>query len=237
MPVFDKKDKSRYTTFTRRTLGVSGGMSLVFAVMAGRLYQLQIRDGEEYRTAAEENRVSERPIAPPRGRILDRFGAEMATNRRNYRVMIVSEQATQGVKEALDAIGKVINLSDQQKKKVLADIAKNKKFVPVPVAENLSWEEFSRVNLHLPYLPGVQPDVGETRHYPFGAEMVHVLGYVSSVSQEDLKDDTDPLLDMPGYRIGKRGIEKASDRQVRGKAGDMRVEVNANQRQPVVDPA
>jgi len=227
MPVFDKKDKSRYTAFTRRTLGVGGGMSLVFAVLAGRLYQLQIRDGEEYLTASEDNRVSQRPIAPPRGRILDRFGAEMATNRRNYRVMIVAEQAKQGVRQALDQIGKVIQLSDLQKKKILADVAKNKKFVPVPVVENLSWEEFSLINLHLPYLPGVQPDVGETRDYPFGKEMVHVLGYVASVSQDDLKDDTDPLLDLPGYRIGKRGIEKAFDREVRGQAGDSRVEVNA----------
>jgi len=227
MPVFDKKDKSRYTAFTRRTLGVGGGMSLVFAVLAGRLYQLQIRDGEEYLTASEDNRVSQRPIAPPRGRILDRFGAEMATNRRNYRVMIVAEQAKQGVRQALDQIGKVIQLSDLQKKKILADVAKNKKFVPVPVVENLSWEEFSRINLHLPYLPGVQPDFGETRDYPFGKEMVHVLGYVASVSQDDLKDDTDPLLDLPGYRIGKRGIEKAFDREVRGQAGDSRVEVNA----------
>jgi penicillin-binding protein 2 len=63
----------------------------------------------------------------------------------------------------------VILLSDQQKKRILHDIAMNKKFVPVPVAENLTWEEFSRVNLHLPYLPGIQCDVGETRDYPFGA--------------------------------------------------------------------
>jgi penicillin-binding protein 2 len=227
MPVFDKKDKSRYTTFTRRTVGVGGTMSLVFAVLAGRLYQLQIRDGEEYRVAAEDNRVSQRPLVPPRGRVLDRFGAEMATNRRNYRVMIVAEQAKDGVKEVLDQIGKVIHLTEAQKKKVLADVAKNKKFVPVPVMENMSWEEFSRINLHLPYLPGVQPDVGETRDYPFGAEMVHVLGYVSSVSPDDLKDDTDPLLDLPGYRIGKRGIEKAYDKELRGKGGDTRVEVNA----------
>ena len=227
MPVFDKKYKSRYTTFTRRTVGVGGTMSLVFAVLAGRLYQLQIRDGEEYRVAAENNRVSQRPLAPPRGRVLDRFGAEMATNRRNYRVMIVAEQAKDGVKEALDQIGKVIHLTEAQKKKVLADVAKNKKFVPVPVMENMSWEEFSRINLHLPYLPGVQPDVGETRDYPFGAEMVHVLGYVSSVSPDDLKDDTDLLLDLPGYRIGKRGIEKAYDKELRGKGGDTRVEVNA----------
>jgi penicillin-binding protein 2 len=227
MPVFDKKDKSRYATFTRRSVGMGGGISLVFAVLAGRLYQLQIRNGEEYRVAAEDNRVSERPIAPPRGRIIDRFGTELANNRRNYRVLIVSEQATQGVKEALDAIGKVIELTDQQKKKVLAEIAANKKFVPVPVAENLSWEEFSRINLHLPYLPGVQPDVGQTRDYPFGQEMVHVLGYVGSVSPDDLKQDDGRLLSLPGYRIGKRGIEKAFDKDVRGEAGDTRVEVNA----------
>ena len=58
--------------------------------------------------------------------------------------------------------------------------------MPVPVAENLTWEEFSRINLHLPYLPGVQPDVGETRDYPFGDELVHMLGYVASVSPEDM---------------------------------------------------
>jgi penicillin-binding protein 2 len=227
MPVFDKKDKSRYTAFTRRTLGLGGGMTAIFAVLGGQLYRLQILNGDEYKIAAEDNRVSERPIAPPRGRIIDRFGTEMANNRRNYRVLIVSEQATQGVKQALDAIGKVIQLTDQQKKKALAEIAANKKFVPVPVVENLSWEEFSRINLHLPYLPGVQPDVGQTRDYPFGKEMVHVLGYVGSVSPEDVKNDDDKLLDLPGYRIGKRGIEKAFDRQVRGEAGDSRVEVDA----------
>jgi penicillin-binding protein 2 len=136
---------------------------------------------------AEDNRISERLIVPPRGRLIDRFGTELANNRRNYRVLLVSEQATEGVKAALDTIGKEILLSDQQKKKVMHDIAMNKKFVPVPVVENLSWEDFSRINLHLPYLPGIQPDVGETRDYPFGPEMVHVLGYVAAVSPEELK--------------------------------------------------
>jgi len=230
MPVFDKKDKSRYTAFTRRSVAMGGGMSLVFAVLAGRLYQLQILEGDDYKVQAEDNRVSERPISPPRGRLMDRFGAELANNKRNYRVLIVSEQATQGVSEALDAIGKVIQLSDQQKKRVLGEIAANKKFVPVPVAENLSWEEFSRLNLHLPYLPGVQPDVGETRDYPFGKEMVHVLGYVGSVSPEDMDGDDGRLLDVPGFRVGKRGIEKAFDKEVRGKAGFSKVEVDAHGR-------
>ncbi len=227
MPLFDKKDKSRYATFTRRSVGVGGGMTLVFAVLAGRLYQLQIRDGDQYKAEAEDNRVSERLIAPPRGRIFDRFGTELANNRRNYRVLLVAEQATDGVEAALDTLAKVIQISDAQKKRVAQTIAENKKFVPVPVVENLSWEEFSRINLHLPYLPGVQPDVGETRAYPYDVNMVHILGYVAAVSPEDMKGDDDPLLSQPGFRIGKRGIEKAFDGEVRGEAGASRVEVNA----------
>ena len=227
MPLFDKKDKSRYATFSRRSVAVGGGMALVFAVLGGRLYQLQIRDGEEYMTEAEDNRINERLLAPPRGRIFDRFGAELANNRRNYRVLLVAEQATDGVAEALDTIGEVIELTDAQKKHVMAELAQNKKFVPVPVAENLTWEEFSRINLHLPYLPGVQPDESETRDYPYGPEMVHVLGYVASVSEQELAHDDDPLMGLPGMRIGKRGIEKQFDKQLRGRAGASRVEVNA----------
>ena len=228
MPLFDKKDKSRYATFTRRALGLGAGMTAVFGVLAGRLYQLQIRDGEEYKADAENNRVSERLLAPPRGRILDRFGLELANNRRNYRVLLVAEQASDGVEQALNTIAEIIEISDTQKKRILATIASNKKFVPVPVAENLSWEEFSRISQHLPYLPGVQADPdGQTRDYPFGNEMVHILGYVASVSPEDIAQDDDPLLDVPGYRIGKRGIEKAFEKDVRGEAGAVRDEVNA----------
>jgi len=227
MPLFDKKDKSRYATFTRRAVGMGGAMTAVFGVLGGRLYQLQIRDGDQYLIDAEANRISERLIAPPRGRIIDRFGVELANSRRNYRVLLVSEQASGGVPAALEQIGKVIQLTDQQKKKVIHDIAMNKKFVPVPVAENLTWEEFSRVNMHLPYMAGIQCDVGETRDYPFGAELVHILGYVASVSEQEQDKDDDPLMSLPGMRIGKRGIEKAYDRQIRGRAGASRVEVNA----------
>jgi penicillin-binding protein 2 len=227
MPLFDGKDKSRYASFTRRSLMLTGGMTGVLLVLAGRLYQLQIRNGDQYMVEAEDNRVSQRLIFPPRGRILDRFGVELATNRRNYRVVIVAEQASQGVEEALDAIGKIIELQPHQRERVLHDIRQNKKFAQVPIAENLSWEEFARLNLHLPYLPGVQTDVGDTRSYPYGAEMSHLLGYVAAASQQDQQDDDDSLLTQPGFRVGKRGVEKAYDRQMRGEAGATRVEVNA----------
>lgn len=227
MPQFDSKDKSRYATFTRRSFIASCTMGGVFLMLAGRLYQLQILDGDLYMTAAEDNRVNLRLIPPPRGRILDRFGVPLADNRRNYRVVIVAEQATGGVEAAIDAIGKVIQLNPRQREKSLHDISQNRRFVPVPVVENLSWEEFARINQHLPYLPGVQPDVGETRSYPFANELSHVLGYVGAVGPNEKKEDEDPLLDLPGFRVGKRGIEKQFDSQMRGTAGASRVEVNA----------
>ncbi len=229
MPMFDAKDQNRYAMFTRRAAILSGGMTAIFAVLAARLYQLQILDGDEYLSLAEENRVSNRLLAPARARILDRFGVALATNRRNYRALIVPEQTPFGLPRALDELAQAIKVTPEARERILLEAKRNRAFVPVVVAENLSWEEFARLNLDLPYLRGVQPDVGETRNYPFAEEFSHVLGYVAQVSPEDKKGvgGEDSLLDVPGVRIGKRGIEKAFDGKIRGKAGAQQVEVNA----------
>jgi penicillin-binding protein 2 len=227
MPLFDRKDKSRYAAFTRRTLVTGGAIGAVLGALGVRLYQLQILEGEQFRTKAEENSVSARLIAPLRGRIIDRFGFELANNRRNYRVLIVPEQALDGVEAALDTMGRIILLTERDRARILRDVANNKKFVPATIAENLTWEEFSRINLHLPYLSGIQPDVGETRDYPFGDELSHVLGYVGAVSAKDEATDNSAVLQLPGFRIGKRGIEKSFDEDLRGTAGVNRLEVNA----------
>ncbi|HEY5047815.1 MAG TPA: penicillin-binding protein 2 [Rhizomicrobium sp.] len=227
MPLFDRKDKSRYTTFSRRTLMMGGGVTAVLAALGVRLYELQIVEGAQFRTKAEENSVNERLLAPLRGRIIDRFGVELANNRKNYRVMLIPEQATGGIEAALDTIGRIILLTPHDRERILREVAANKKFMPATIAENLTWEQYSLVNLHLPYLSGIQPEVGETRDYPFGATLTHVLGYVAAVSPDDKKHDSDPLLDLPGFRTGKRGVEKSFDVQLRGRAGVSREEVNA----------
>ena len=230
MASFEGKDKSRYANFTRRSLLLTGGMTAVFGVLAGRLYQLQIIDGDSYLNQAEQNRISPRVLAPPRARILDRFGVALAGSRRNYRVLIVPEQTKGGVPAALDALAKVIPLNDRIRLRVLKDAVSEKPFTPILVADNLDWGDFARLNLDLPYLRGVQPDVGETRDYPFVGEFSHVLGYVAAVSPEDKEQNAetgDPLLDVPGFRLGKRGVEKTFDKAIRGRAGASRVEVNA----------
>ena len=203
MSSLDKKPKSRHATFSRRTLLLSGGMTAVFGVLSGRLYQLQIENGDLYLNRAEDNRINQRLLAPRRGRILDRFGVALASNRRNYRVLLVPERTRGGVVATLDALAKVIPINERLRAKALKDAATNKSFVPLVVAENLSWDDFARLNLDLPYLPGIQPDVGDTRDYPYTEELSHVLGYVAPVAVEDKSSaqdsaSEDQLLDVPG---------------------------------------
>ena len=229
MPLFDKKDKSRYATFTRRSLGLGGGMTRGVRGAGGpalsaadpRRRPVQGRGRRQPRHRAAD-RAAARPHPGPLRR---RAGQQPAQLSR----AAGREQATEGVEAALDTIGKVILLTDQQKKRVLHDIAMNKKFVPVPVAENLTWEEFSRINLHLPYLPGVQPDVGETRDYPFGKELVAYPGLCRrGLAGGHEATTTIRCSSLPGYSHRQaRHREGSSTSEVRGQAGASRVEVNA----------
>lgn len=220
----NRRDNDLQRIFTRRALLLGSVQLALFGTLAGRLYYLQVIESDKYQLLAEENRINMRLLPPRRGRILDRNGVELASNRRNYRVLIVAEQ-TPNVDATLEALSKLINVDDVQRQRVKREIERRRKFVPVMVAENLSWEDFAKVNLHSLDLPGVQLDVGETRDYPFGETFSHVIGYVGAVSEAELGDD--PLLELPGFRIGKTGIEKRYDELLRGSAGTSQVEVNA----------
>ncbi len=219
-----ERDGSRYKAFSRRLALLGGGQLGLAGLLMARMYYLQVLESDQYKMLAEENRISMRLLAPPRGLVLDRFGQELASNRQNYRVVLIAEQ-TKGVAETLDRLSRIIPINSHQRSRVLREVKRKRPFVPIKVAENLTWEQFARVNVQLPDLPGVQPDVGEGRFYPSGFETAHIVGYVSSVSEADLTGD--PLLELPGFRIGKNGIEKLYDETLRGKAGNSRVEVNA----------
>ena len=229
------RDSGRYKSFTRRSALVAGGQALLLSALVGRLYYLQVVRADQYRTLADENRISLRLLAPPRGLILDRDGRVLANNRQNYRVLLVPEQTRLAdealgvsLSRTLDALARLVPISDFQRERIAREVARKPNFVPVTVAENLTWEEFSRVNVRSPELPGVVPDVGQNRFYPQGQSLAHVVGYVAPVSESDAADD--PLLNLPGFRIGRSGVEQLGDLSLRGKAGTSHVEVNAHGR-------
>lgn len=230
-----KHETGRYKTFTRRAVLLAGGQGLLLSGLVARLYYLQVLESDRYRTLADENRISLRLLAPPRGRILDRHGQVVAGNGQNYRVLLIPEQIkgadgdlAASVSLILDELARLIPLDDFARQRILREVGRKREFVPVTVAENLTWQEFSRTNVNSPDLPGVLPDVGPTRNYPLGASLAHVVGYVAPVSESDTIDD--PLLELPGFRIGRAGIERKADLLLRGTAGSSHVEVNAHGR-------
>lgn len=220
----DPRDAERYKALTRRAVMLGGMKASLFAVLAGRMYFLQVIEGEQYHMLAEQNRINIRLLAPPRGLIRDRFGVELAANRQNLRVVLIPEQADD-VTATLDGLAKLVSLSEVNRTRLLREIRRTRGYIPVSVAENLSWDQFSSVNLNMPDLSGVQPEIGETRHYPFGGLAAHAVGYVGPVPEGQTEGD--PLLQLPGFRIGKSGLEKTYDARLRGKAGNSRVEVDA----------
>ncbi len=220
----NREDNERFKGFSRRALLLAGGQAAMLSALAGRMYYLQILEADKYATLAEDNRINIRLLAPPRGRILDRFGQPLATNRQIFRLVLVREQAKE-VEKTLDALAQLIELTEHDYKRVLRQTKRKRAFVPVTVRDNLSWEEVSRVEVNAPDLPGVTIEDGETRNYPYANSLTHVLGYVAAVSEKELTGD--PLLELPGARIGKSGIERQYDDQLRGTAGTSQIEVNA----------
>lgn len=216
------------TQFTRRGLFLGGLMGSFLVVLGARARYLGVTQADEFRLLAEENRVNLQLLAPARGLILDRGGRLLAGNEQNYRVTITREGAGD-VERVLDRLSHIIAMTAEDMDRIRKDIQRNPSFVPITVADRLTWEEFSRINLNAPALPGVTPDVGLSRLYPRDTDLAHVVGYVGPVSEKDLEglENPDPLLRIPKFQIGKIGIEKWMEEPLRGKAGTKKIEVNA----------
>lgn len=218
-----KNGPDHIRVFTRRAFLVGGLQGAILGVLAGRLAWLQVVQGSRYKTLSDKNRINMKILVPTRGQIVDRFGVPLALNSQNYRVLIIPEQ-TESIEGSLRALQKNIEISDEDIRRVMEQAGKSAKFVPIEIKDDLEWEDVAKIEVNLPDLPGLSTDVGERRTYPFGEATAHVIGYVAAVSKSEIGDD--PVLSLPGYKIGKTGIEKAFDEQMRGKAGRAEVEVN-----------
>ena len=221
---FVKKENKRTGVFTRRALLLGTAQIGIFGALAAKLYQVQVLEGERYATLAENNRISARLIAPPRGRILDRTGTVVGGNRLNWRALLTAELTT-NVDETLDTFGRIVPLPEHERARIERELRRRKRFIPIIVREFLTWEEMARIEVNAPDLPGILVDVGFTRLYPQGPALAHVVGYVAPPNDGDLAEE--PMMALPGIRIGRNGMEKAQDIKLRGRAGAVQMEVNA----------
>ncbi len=223
---FRKGDGERAGLFSRRALLLGGGQALLLSTLAGRLYELQVIESRRFSTLAEENRVSLRLLAPPRGLIFDRTGTPLAVNRNNYRAMASSDRG-RGAEVLVERLDQILSLGEAEKNRLLRELRRSRNFQPSVVRENLGWEEVARLEFNAPDLPGVFIDLGQTRDYPEGELMSHIIGYTGRVSDEDLDGRDDPVLQLATMRFGKKGVERSLEDDLRGHAGAVQVEVNA----------
>lgn len=209
---------------------VGGLQAAAGALIGGRLIYLSVFEGDKYRTLAEENRVAMRLIAPRRGWLTDRNGQPMAINQPEYRLEIVPEQIPD-IATTLARLQEFLDLPPEEMERIRTEIDEKPAYLPVEVASNVDWEEYSAINVRLPELAGVQPVRGFTRYYPDGAAVGHLMGYVGAPTREQyLENDKDPLFLHPAFKVGKDGVERELDERLRGEHGARRVEVNARGR-------
>ncbi len=227
--------------FSRRMIMAGAAGGTVWAALIARLFQLQILEGEKYTQLADQNHIRLELAPPQRGRILDRFGRPLASHRRAGRITVIPEQMKDPA-AMLASIASLIELPDNAVTRVLEDIRRARQrraaFVPIIVANELTYEDFARMNVHAAELPGVQVEMALTRSYPRGRDFAHVLGYVARASADDLvrlSDGMTPseagalenMFRHPDMRTGRQGIERHAETWLRGKPGFKKMVTNA----------
>jgi penicillin-binding protein 2 len=236
--IFFEEVNERQGVFHRRAFLTGGLVGAGLVALAGRLAHLQLIETQRYSKLSASNQFNFKLMPPPRGLIVDRNGVVLASNRPNFRLMVARDKGID-VPETLKTLASFVPLDDRRQARLVKDIAAAPKRAPVEVMEDMSWEQFSAVNLRTPELPGVTADMGEVRVYPHGGAFAHVIGYVAKVNKDDITDtgpNSEPIMLNPGFRIGKQGVEKAYDLQLRGKPGARKVEVDAHGREVRADP-
>jgi len=237
--IFFDEVNERQAIFQRRAFLFGGLFGSGVVLLGMRLAHLQLLDASRYKVLSEHNEFEYLLTPPPRGLIVDRYGVVLASNRPDFRLLLAKDE-TIDVNATLTHLATLVPMNEARLRRLRSDLDAAPRKAPVAVVEDMSWEEFSRINVRAPELPGVTADMGEVRVYPFGGAFAHVVGYVAKVSASDVTKtgpNADPILLNPGFRIGKQGVEKAFDLDLRGKAGARKVEVDVKGRVVRQDPA
>ena len=211
---------------SRRMFLLTVSKAVIVVGVLGRLISLQINESSKYKTLSDKNRFREWKLAPERGIIKDYFNEEIASNKQVYQIHLIPEN-TRSIEETFFRLKTILNISDKKIFSLRKRIAKQKPWEPIIISDNLNWSEFSRINLFLHELQGIEPIVSVARMYKDHSS-AHALGYVSQVSAKDLKNKKYlKEMSVPGMAVGKTGLERRLDQEIIGEVGFQRYEVNA----------
>ena len=211
----------------RRMFILSVAKVLVFSGIVARLFSLQINENKKYLTLSDKNRLREWRLPPVRGDFLDYFGKVVAGNTEVYQLHVIPEEVS-NFKTLIVRLKEILGLSNKEYLKIIRKKNNQKPWETLIISENLSWEQFSKLNLYLHELDGAKPVLSISRNYPYKENYTHVVGYVSRASISDItENETIRQNHVPGLRVGKTGLEKTFEKDLIGVNGVQRYEVNA----------
>jgi len=219
------QNKSRL--ISRRMFILSMAKAAVFFALIARLFYLQISENIKYKSLSDKNRLREWKVPPQRGIIKDYFDKPIATNKQVFQLHMIPEDVS-NLTELLFKLSRLINFNEKQKIALLKKIKRRKPWQPVIISDDLTWSEFSKLNLFLSETQGLKPIVALARKYLTDGSSAHIIGYVSEVSKKDLESSKFLReVHVPGLKTGKNGLEKSLNESIIGEPGFQRFEVNA----------
>ena len=217
----------KVNVINRRMFILSAAKILVFSGIVARLFFLQINENKKYLTLSDKNRLREWRLPPVRGDFLDYFGKVIAGNTEVYQLHVIPEEVS-NFKTLIVRLKEILGLSNNEYLKIIRKKNNQKPWETLIISENLTWEQFSKLNLYLHELDGAKPVLSISRNYPYKENYTHVLGYVSRASISDINENKAIKQNyVPGLRVGKIGLEKTFEKDLIGVNGVQRYEVNA----------
>ncbi len=226
--MFDVSDNvQKINVINRRLFIITAAKILVFIGLTSRLFSLQVNQSNKYLTLSDKNRIREWKLHPVRGEFRDYFDNVIAGSNEVYQLHVIPEQVEDFRYIAL-RLKNILNLSEKELKQLIKKKNEKKAWETIVVSDNLSWEQFSKVNNYLHELVGVKTVLSISRIYPFNENYTHVLGYVSQANEKDIIDNENIKEKfVPGIRVGKTGLEKSFENILLGENDIQRFEVNA----------
>jgi len=208
----------------RKDLQFSVLVIVLFVVLIIRFFYLQIYKQEQYFTASEKNRIRERVHEAARGIIIDRNGEILVDNHPSYSVYAIPIEVKDS-ENVLKLTGEILDMKPAEIKRTIQK-KRTGYFTPIKLKRQVDFETLSRIEERRMDLPGILYMTEPRRYYPSGVKAPHLFGYLGEITQQELELDENKGMQQ-GSIIGKKGLEKVYEKELRGFQGYEYIEVDA----------
>ena len=222
--MFYTEDKKQYSVLNRRTFFLYILKLSLFSIVGWRLYNIQIKESDKYKTLSKNNQIDIEIIYPLRGKIFDINNNLLASNKKVFDIYIIPEN-TKNLNKTLNQISEILKIDFSKKRKIIELSKKVQKFEKIKIFENVSWQDLEKIETNKLNIDGIFIAQDYMRVYQYGNIFSHLLGYINKPNSEELSLPF--IANMPDLDIGKEGLEKNFNSILVGKSGQREIEVNS----------